>query len=177
MSLKNIYKIIPIILITIATLSCTSYKQFQYIVEEFEMPSQIYKADYNLTWKATEKVMNEYETPVRDQEAGIISTSWIDNTIELNFTDSFGGNDTAKAAKFKILLNVVKGYSGSREVTKVTIFKRQLVEYDFLQGYKEQHSDGILEKTILYRIGVVLKNDQELQQIDKKRMEEAAESF
>jgi hypothetical protein len=67
---------------------------------------------------------------------------------------------------------VVKGFRSSREVTKVTIYKRQLVEQDFLQGWKEMTTDGIMEKTLLYRIERLIANDNKLKEIDKARERE-----
>jgi hypothetical protein len=63
----------------------------------------------------------------------------------------------------------VKGFRASREVTKVTIYKRQLVEQDFLQGWKEVSTDGIMEQTLLYRIERLIAIDNKLKEIDKAR--------
>ena len=62
-------------------------------------------------------------------------------------------------------------------MTKVTIFKRQRVENDFLQGWKEKQTDGIQEKTLLYRVGRLIENDNKLKAIDKAKEEEELESF
>ena len=99
----------------------------------------------------------------------------MDNTLEINFADSFGSSDAVKAAKFKLIINVVKGFRSSREVTKVTIYKRQLVEQDFLQGWKEVINDGIMEKTLLYRIERLIATDNKLKEIDKAREKEQLE--
>ena len=100
----------------------------------------------------------------------------MDNTLEVNFTDSFGSSDSVKAAKFKLVVNVVRGFRASREVTKVTIYKRQLMEQDFLQGWKEVPADGIIEKTLLYRIERLIATDNKLKEIDKAREKEQLES-
>ena len=156
---------------------CSSYKQFQYIAEEFEIPSQVFRNDYSQTWQAVLQIMQKYDLALHNQEAGIIKTRWIDNTLELNFADSFGSRDAVKAARFKLILNVVKGFRGTREVTKVTVFKRQMVENDFLQGWKVVRSDGILEKTILYRIERILAVDRRLKKIEEKKAKEQEANF
>ncbi len=156
---------------------CSSYKQFQYIAEEFEIPSQVFRNDYSQTWQAVLQIMQRYDLSLQNQEAGIIKTRWIDNTLELNFADSFGSRDAVKAARFKLILNVVKGFRGTREVTKVTVFKRQMVENDFLQGWKVVRSDGILEKTILYRIERILAVDRRLKKIEEQKAKEQEANF
>lgn len=155
--------------------SCASYEKFRQVTEELEIPSKIYKADYNQTWQAVIQVMRRYDIAQQNQEAGFIKTRWMDNTLEVNFTDAFGSAEAVKAAKFKLVVNVVKGFRSSREVTKVTIYKRQLVEQDFLQGWKEVSQDGIMEKTLLYRIERLVAIDNKLKEIDKAREKEALE--
>lgn len=155
---------------------CANYEKFRQITEELEIPTKVYKADYNQTWQAVIQVMRKFDIAQQNQEAGFIKTRWIDNTLEVNFTDSFGSSDAVKAAKFKLVVNVVKGFRSSQEVTKVTIYKRQLVEQDFLQGWKETSPDGITEKSLLYRIERLIAIDNKLKQIDKAREKEQLES-
>lgn len=156
--------------------SCASYEKFRQVTEELEIPSKVYKADYNQSWQAVITVMRKYDIATQNQEAGFIKTRWMDNTLEVNFADAFGSSDAVKAAKFKLVVNVVKGFRGGREVSKVTIYKRQLVEQDFLQGWKEVSTDGIMEKTLLYRIERLIAIDNKLKEIDKAREKEQLES-
>jgi hypothetical protein len=121
--------------------------------------------------------MKRYDLEVYDQESGVIKTRWIDNTLEVNFADSFGSSDSVKAAKFRLIVNVVKGYRGDQEVSKVTIFKRQMIEQDFLQGWKVVPTDGIQEKTILYRIERGISIDNRLEKIEDQRKKEMELSF
>lgn len=157
--------------------SCADYEQFRKITEEVEIPSKVYKADRNQAWAAVLKVMSRFDNSVVNAEAGYIKTNWMDNTLETNFSDSFGSSDKIKAAKFKLVVNVVKGYRMSREVTKVTIYKRQMVEQDFLQGWKEVPTDTILEDTLLYRIDREIAIDNKLKEIDKAREKELLQNF
>ena len=156
---------------------CASYENFKQISEDLEIPSQTYQADYNKVWQEVMKITNKYEREVYNQEAGVIKTRWKDNTLEVNFADAFGSNEEIKSAQFKLIINVVKGYRGTKEVCKVTVFKRQRVEPDFLQGYKIIRSDGILEKAILYRLERALEIESKLQKIEEKKNKEAEKSF
>ena len=121
--------------------SCASYEKYRQITEELDIPSQVYKADFNQTWQAVLQVMKRFDVSYNNQEAGKIKTRWMDNTLQVNFTDSFGSSDAIKAAEFKLLINVSEGFSYGRKVSKVTIFKRQRVERDFLQGWQEIPTD------------------------------------
>lgn len=169
-------KLINIALLLLVS-SCSSYEKYRQITEELEIPAKIYKADFNQTWQAVIQIMKRFDVAFQNQEAGKIKTRWMDNTLEVNFTDSFSGNDKVKQAEFKLLINVAEGFSYGRKVTKVTIFKRQRVENDFLQGWKEVPPDGIQEKTLLYRVGVLIENDNKLKEIDKAKEKEQLENF
>lgn len=157
--------------------SCASYEKFKNITEELQIPTKIFKSDFNQTWAAVLQVMKRFDISYSNQEAGKIKTRWMDNTLQVNFTDSFGSNDKVKAAEFQMMVNVAEGYSYGRKVTKVTIYKRQRLEQDFLQGWKEVSTDGIQEKTLLYRIGVKIENDNKLQEIDKAKEKEQLKEF
>lgn len=170
-------KVLTSILCFFVLSSCSSYEKYRQITEELEIPSKIYKADFNQTWQAVIQVMKRFDVAFQNQEAGKIKTRWMDNTLQVNFTDSFGSNDKVKAAEFKLLINVAEGFSYGRKVTKVTIYKRQRVENDFLQGWKEVPTDGIQEKTLLYRVGILINNDNSLREIDKAREAEQLENF
>lgn len=156
---------------------CSSYENYRHVTEDLEIPSQVYRFDYNKVWIELLKITNKYPREVFVQDAGIIKTRWIDNTLELNFADSFGSNDAVKSAEFKLIINAVKGYRGNKEVTKVTVFKRQRIEQDFLQGWKVIRSDGILEKSILYRLERALEIEAKLQEIEDKKTKEAEKAF
>ena len=166
-----------VLIILFLAVSCASYENFRQITEEFEMPAQTYKADFTQTWQAVIQVLKRFDIAYQNQEAGKIKTRWMDNTLQVNFTDSFGSADAVKAAEFKLMVNVAEGYSYGRKVTKVTIFKRQRLENDFLQGWKEVPTDGIQEKTLLYRVGRLIENDNKLKEIDKAREKELLETF
>jgi len=179
--IKSFSQLIKISFYTIAAfgliLGCSSYESFKQVSEEFEIPSQVYRADYNKVWQEVMKITNKYDREVYNQEAGVIKTRWMDNTLELNFADSFGSNDAVKSAQFKLIINVVKGFRGNKEVSKVTVFRRQRVEQDFLQGWKVIRSDGILEKAILYRLERALVIESKLQEIEEKKGKEAEKNF
>lgn len=160
-----------LVLLSFAT-SCASYQKFKHITEEFEMPSKVYKADFNQSWKAILAVMKKYDLSLQNIESGVIKTRWMDNTSELNFADHFGSSGAVKAAKFKLVVNLVKGFKSGREVSKITVYRRQLVEQDFLQGWKEIPSDGIHEKVILYRIDRMLTIDNKMKKIEDAKVQE-----
>lgn len=157
--------------------SCASYERFRQVTEEYEFPSQVYNATYDKTWLAMISVMKKFDIILRSQESGTIKTRWMDNTKSYNFANVLGSKRNARSAQFQLQINVVKGFRGGREVARVTLHKRQLLEQDVLQGFKEIPSDGIMEKIILYRIERLLKIEDKLDEIQRMREREQLEGF
>jgi len=158
--------------------SCASYNQFRDITTDVEIPTQTYPASFTLTWKSViQAIRDKYPTDLLDQESGVIKTKWVDNTVELNFSDSFGNSDKIKFARFKMTINVSKGFQLGREVSRVEVLKRQFIERGPLQGLAEEKSDFTLEKTLLYRIDRIIKIERELEKIDQAKQQAELEEF
>lgn len=172
----NSTKTITRLLLLISTLftGCSSYEKFKKQADDFEIPSMTYKVDANKVWSAVvSEVGNLMKRSSGDidhqsQDAGVIKTKWIDNTAEMNFSDSFGSDDKIKSAKYQLVVTVSAIGKGIAESSKVTIYKRQLIENDMFQGWKEIDNDYILEKTLLYRIKRVLDMDLALEKLQKE---------
>ena len=176
-STNYMYHAIFYLIIIIFSGSCASYREFQYMSQELEIPTKVFKVEYSLAWQVVIDIMKDKDLSLQDQEAGVIKTKWIPNTMELNFADSFGGKDSVKSAKYKIIINVIKGFRGAKEVSKITIFRRQMINKDFLQGWKIIPSDRILEKTLLYRIERKLLIERKLKAIEDQKSKEIEASF
>jgi len=176
-STVNKNKLLVYIFTILTFCSCSSYEKFEYMTKEVEIPNKVFKSPYSQTWTAVVATINKFDLELQNQESGSIKTKWIDNTLKLNFSDSFGSSDAVKAAKFKLIINVIKGFQSSKEVTKVTIYKRQLVNQDFLQGWKVVPSDQIEEQTLLYRIERALMIDQKIKAIEKEKLRAEERKF
>ena len=145
--------------------------------EEDEVPTVKFKVGFEDTWQAVMQIMQKYDIEAQNQNLGMIKTRWIDNTLELNWTDAFSRGDQIKSARFKIVVNVSKGHEITHPITKVSIYKRQMVERDFLQAPRPVRSDGILERTILYRVERVLIMVRELKKLQALKAKQLEESI
>jgi uncharacterized lipoprotein len=157
--------------------ACSSYAQYKAITDDLYIPREVFKYPYNEVWRAVVSAMNDYKIDSQNEESGIIATDWENNTQETNFTDSFDERDGIKAARFKLTVSVSRAFQGDREVSEVTVHKRQLIEQDFLQGWIEVIPDYITEKVLLYRIGRNLRIDHALQELQKLQQEEVPLEF
>lgn len=177
MKILNLHLTFVAILGTFILLSsCSTYQQFQRLMEEADVPTEIIEGNYPAVWQAALKVLN-FPMIIKDEDTGIIKTDWVDNTREVNFSDSFGSSDAIKGARYKLIVNLVAGNMGNKEFTKIRILRRQFIEHDFLQGWKEIPTDGILEKTLLYRIKRLVQIDTTLKELERKKQEKELNSF
>jgi len=165
-----------VLILALIISNCSSYKQFHYYSQDYETPTKVFSATFLQTWQATLQVVKKYNLYKKSKANGVIQTAWIDNTKEINFSENFGQWDSVRAAQFKLTINVIKGFRGSKEATKVTISKRQQIERGFLQGWKNLPADGILEKSILYRIGRILAIEKHLESIENQKFKEEKSS-
>jgi len=149
--------------------SCSSYDKYKYLNADLEIPSTLFQASYQQTWSAVVGVMKKYDIELQNQETGVVKTKWMDNTKELNFSDAFGSSEKIKSARFKLFVNVNEANRGNKMLTKVTVYKRQLVEHDFLHGWKEIKQEHGLEKVLLYRVSRLIKIDNYLKKIQEEK--------
>lgn len=163
-------------LLFLSLFSCSTYENYKNFSKEFDIPTQVYREDFPETWAAVIASIKKYDLEEQNQETGVIKTRWIDNTLELNFSDSFNPSDQIRTARFKLFINVEKPTSSSNR-TKVTILKRQIVEKDLLNGWKEIKNDHTLEYTLLYRIRRVIAIDNQLEKLQRAKEEKLIQDF
>lgn len=113
---------------------------------------RIYLADFNAAWQAVLEALKNSRIDVTNREGGFLQTKWTENTAEKNFSDSFGNANAYLKAQYRFRVSVSKGFYNGKATIKVAIQKEQLVQRDVLEGWKPMETDGIEEKTLLYRI-------------------------
>ena len=123
--------------------SCSSYKEFQSLREEEAVPSKTVPYNFDQTWQATLQVMQKFDLSSQSQELGVIKTRFIDNTVELNFADSFGKEESIKSAKFKLIVSVKSQDRLTRAETKISIYKRKWSKKNFFKVPNLYEATGI----------------------------------
>ena len=95
--------------------------------------------------------LTKYPMKINDVDACIFETAyirgdkaWVSPSVE---TESSGGQ------RYKLTIKIIKGKNASGEpATKVTILKRAEIQRDFFSEFQKQPSDGLEEKSMMYRI-------------------------
>ncbi len=118
--------------------------------------SKIFVGDFELIKKQVYEALKT--TPnTEDQEHYTFQTKWVDNTVQLNELHSDGGVTPYVKAQYRFLVSLAKGFLDGKPSVKVSVQKEQQYQRDVLEGWKNIESDGIAEKSFLYRVGQLIK--------------------
>jgi hypothetical protein len=134
--------------------------------------SRIFITDYNTAWQSSLEALKRFEKTVQNRQGGTMQTTWIDNTAEKNFIESFGGDVTYLKTKYRLNVTVAPGNYNGRPSVKVSILKDQMVQRDLLEGWRQVQSDAIEENTFLYRIGRIIYIKLKLKQMEDQKMQQ-----
>ena len=112
---------------------------------------QVYSATYDEVWKAVNLVLQPYPLRVSNMDQGVLETDSLraDKIWVLPF---HVGTDAPSGQNYRLVVRVIRGAENRTRATKVMIIKEILLQSDFFSDPKNVQSDGLEEKTILYRI-------------------------
>ncbi len=172
MALSRTGSLSLVILVGALTSSCaTAYKQSIGANRE-QSKSRVFTADMNIVWQAVLDSLKSTRLDVSNREAGIVQTKWTDNTAERNFSDAEGGTLPYVKAQFRFRVSLLRGMLGGTPAIKVSVQREQLVQRDALDELRHQESDLIEEKTLIYRIGRIVKVKTELARLEEERTQQ-----
>ena len=112
--------------------------------------SQVFKSDYQKTWRAIMLALEEYPIEVEDNEKGYLRTENI--PIETIWKFPLERKEALVSAKYSLHIKLIKGKIKSHPVVKVHILKKIFIQRGFISSPERVPSNGLEEKAILYRI-------------------------
>ncbi len=133
---------------------------------------KIFVTDPNTAWQAILEALKSYRLDVSDRESGFIQTRWKDNTSERNLVDSFGSADIYLKAQFRFRINMDRGRFAGTDSIKITVQREQVVQRDVLEGWRPVDTDGIEERTLLYRLERLIAIRDRIATIERERIEQ-----
>ena len=134
-----------------------------------EVFSRVYRSDFNTAWQATLDALTSVRLDVTNRDSGSIQTRWIDNTVDRNMTDGDGTTSLYMKAQYRYRVTLASGeYQGDKGV-KVSVQREQIVQRDALDDFRPLESDGVEEKTLLYRIGRIVAVRKRLATMEEER--------
>ncbi len=170
MNVKQFIRIIAVFIASNSIFGCTIFHQPGSDV--IPIYSRIYRTDYNTAWQSTLEALKNLDRTVVNREAGIIQTSWIENTAQKNLMESVGGTDIYLKAKYRLNVSIAPGTYHGMSSVKISIQKEQVMQRDILEGWMPVKTDTIEENTMLYRIGRVIYVKHRLKDLEDQKTRE-----
>ncbi len=133
--------------------------------------SKIYLAEYNLAWESAMEALKASPMDVVNRENGMLQTKWIDNTAERNLIDSAGSVSNYSKAQYRFRITIAKGSLEGKTSVRMTIQKEQQIQHDVLEGWRNQETDGIQERSLIYRVGKLIEFKTKLQAVENQKIQ------
>ncbi len=134
--------------------------------ESFVVRDQMYYGSFDQVWRATQLALQNYPMKVNNMDLGVIETEAVKGYKV--WSPPFKPEVSSGGMAYSLNVRLVKGRSQNREVVKVTILKETQIQKDFFSDPERMPSDGLEEKSILYRIGRELQIEKALEKAQEK---------
>lgn len=113
---------------------------------------QVYYASFDEVWRAVNFVLQPYPLRISNMDQGNLETDMIRGYRI--WAPPYKSETAATSETYRLTLRVIKGSPiGGKPATKVNIVKELQIQSDFFSEPRSLPSDGLEEKSILYRIG------------------------
>ncbi|MGE0529156.1 MAG: hypothetical protein AB7P49_19020 [Bdellovibrionales bacterium] len=128
---------------------------------------QVFLANFEEVWRAVNLVVQPYPLRVSNMDQGVLETDMIRG---YRIWSPPHGDDVAPSGEtYRLVIRVIKGIRDERSATKVTVVKDTQLQVDFFSDPKSLPSDGLEERSILYRVGREIQIDRALARAQKKQ--------
>jgi hypothetical protein len=147
--------------------SCALFEERKGPPTSFGPHEQVYYANYEEVWRASNLVLQPYPLRVSNMDQGLLETDSVRGFKV--WTPPFEPDSGTSGQAYKLTLKILKGKFAGKAATKVSILKEQSLQRDFFSDPKPTASDGLEEKSLLYRIGREIQLERTLNKSQKKK--------
>ena len=134
---------------------------------------QVYFASFEEVWRAANLVLQPYPLRISNMDQGALETDTIHGYKV--WGPPYKSDIANSGESYHLTIHVVKGNLERRVATKVTVLKDGEVQVDFFSEPRAIPSDGLEEKTLLYRIGREIQVERALAKVQKQKQDEHQE--
>jgi len=157
-----------------ALTSCALFEERKGPTTFYGPREQVYFATYEEVWQALNKAVEAYPLRVSNIDRGLLET----DEVRANrvWTPPYKRSAATVAGEsYQLKFRVIRGELEKKPATKVTVIKEAEVHVDFFSDPKNMPSDGLEEKTVIYRIGREIQIARALEKAQKKQNENGTE--
>lgn len=128
---------------------------------------QVYFASFEEVWRGVNLVLQPYPLRVSNMDQGMLETDTIRGYRV--WAPPYKSETSTNGETYRLTIRVIKGALESRAATKVTVVKEMQIQADFFSDPRSLPSDGLEEKSVLYRIGREIQIERALARAQKKQ--------
>jgi len=128
---------------------------------------QVFFANFEEVWRSVNLVLQPYPLRVSNMDQGMLETDEIRGYRV--WGPPYKSEAAASGETYRLTIRVIKGALSNRAATKVTVVKDSQLRTDFFSDPKSMPSDGLEEKSLLYRIGREIQIERALAKAQKKQ--------
>lgn len=133
----------------------------------FAPREKVYPATFDEVWRAANLVLQPYPLRVSNMDQGVLETDFVRGFKV--WTPPFKPDSASAGQAYKLTLKIIKGNMGKQGAIRVSILKDSSTQHDFFSDPKPTPSDGLEERTLLYRIGREIQTERALAKAQKKQ--------
>jgi len=147
--------------------ACALFEERKGPPSNFGPREQVYYATFEEVWRASNLVLQPYPLRVSNMDQGILETDSVRGFKV--WTPPFKPDSGTAGQAYKLTLKILKGKFGAKAATKVSILKDASNQRDFFSDPKPIPTDGLEEKTLLYRIGREIQLERMISKAQQKK--------
>jgi hypothetical protein len=140
---------------------CALFRENSGPPPSFDPREQIFYGSFDAVWRVTQIALQSYPMRVNNMDTGVIETEPIKGYKV--WTPPYNPDMATGGLSYFLNVRVTKLSNDSRDGVKVSIVKNIELARDFFSEVDHLPSDGLEEKTILYRINRELTIDKALE--------------
>lgn len=133
----------------------------------FSPREKVFVASFDEVWRAANLVLQPYPLRVSNMDQGVLETDFIRGFKV--WMPPFKPDSASSGQSYKLTLKIIKGGVSSRPAIRVSVLKDNSIQHDFFSDPKPMPSDGLEEKSLLYRIGREIQTERALAKAQKKQ--------
>lgn len=147
--------------------ACALFEERKGPANYFGPREQVYYATYEEVWRASNLVLQPYPLRVSNMDQGVLETDSVRGFKV--WTPPFKPDGATAGQAYKLTLKILKGKFSGKAATKVAILKDASIQRDFFSDPKPTASDGLEEKSLLYRIGREIQSERMISKAQQKK--------
>lgn len=158
---------IAVVLMVLSLTGCALFEERKGPETAFGPRDQIFNATFEEVWRAANLVLQPYPLRISNMDQGVLETDTI-HGYKI-WTPPYKPEAAGPGKSYKLAVKLLRGNFSGRNAIKVSISKDASIQQDFFSDPRPTPSDGMEEKSLLYRISREIQIERALSRAQKRK--------